>query len=64
MKARGLNLWEAMTYALSFFGLYSASLFVWSELNKVEPTNEAQVQPDMINNISPRPLMNFYKWRP
>ena len=64
MKAKGLNLWEATTYALSFFGLYSASIFIWSELNKVGAANKAQRQPNSNSNTLPNPQMNLYKWRP
>ena len=55
---------DALFYAVSFFGLYSATLFMWGEIHN--QGTEKLVQPETKSgiNLAEEPVISVYQWRP
>ena len=55
---------DAVFYAVSFFGLYSAALFTWGEIHN--QGTEELVQPKTNSSIilADESEISVYKWRP
>lgn len=62
VKVTPTHFWQAFSTAVSFWGLYSAGLFIWSELQKPEATGNTTRLKD--NHNSQRDKAQFVKWKP
>ena len=55
---------DAVFYAVSFFGLYSATLFMWGEVHNQGAEKLVQPRTYSSNNPAEEPVISVYRWRP
>ena len=55
---------DAVFYAVSFFGLYSATLFMWGEVHNQGPEKPVQPQTNGRGDMVEEPVISVYQWRP
>ena len=59
-----ISFMDAVFYAVSFFGLYSATLFMWGEVHNQGAEKLAQPQTNGRDGMIKEPVLNVYRWRP
>ena len=55
---------DAVFYAVSFFGLYSAALFIWGEIHDQGTEKLVQPRTNGSNIPAEEPEISVYRWRP
>ena len=55
---------DAVFYAVSFFGLYSATLFMWGEIHNQGMEKLVQSRTNGSDIPADEPVINVYRWHP
>jgi hypothetical protein len=63
-RMAGIKFMDAVFYAVSFFGLYSAALFMWGEIHNQGTEKLVQPQTNGSNIPAEKPEISVYRWRP
>ena len=63
-RLAGIKFIDAVFYAVSFFGLYSATLFMWGEVHNQGAEKPVQPQTNGSEIPAEEPEISVYQWHP
>ena len=63
-KLADIKFIDAVFYAVSFFGLYSSALFMWSEVHNQGTEKPVKSQADDRGSRVVEPAISVHRWRP